>query len=58
MEYYTVVQKSKGREFPGGPVVRTLPGQGSRIPQAGRRGQKKKKGRVMADLGVSTWKNL
>ena len=43
--------ESRGREFPGGPVVRTLrfhcpglmPGQGTKIPQAVQHGQKKKK---------------
>ena len=45
--------KAKCQEFPGGPVVRTpcfhcggrgsTPGRGTKIPQASRRGQKKKK---------------
>ena len=51
------LKQQKFREFPGGPVVRTLhfhccgpgliPGWGTKIPQATQHGQKKKKEKLM-----------
>ena len=59
---YCTCKNIKNLEFPGGPVVRTcsfhclapgsISGQGTKIPQAARCGQKKKKKKIKNSRGL------